>query len=323
MTPAASSGGYSLNIQTIDAIQNVVFNMSVTGIVAGDDEVTIANKSLPQLNTQLLQYNFAYQGSPQFTSNSPYNTGQPIFSSQLASASWRITWSEHVLCFFSEANFLLTPTNNTTGSLIISNDQPILVTATEAQSDGPLAGLVLNDISGTPLSTSQIATLAKIASSKLISILNNRIVIITAIHEDSGYWQRSFFLRDAIPGIYYDGVRVKRPYSVSLFGTLIGDSTSIVWNYNRWTGELNYIPSQNLVNTFEPSAMGNEIKISYVAGWFNIPSAISQAVLRLMTYVLENNGGIKSLKTGTWAVTFKDTPLIDQLREELVTYILW
>lgn len=324
MSQAGASGGYTVTLQTIDAQTNLLQSLAVTGISLADSPTTIALKSQAQLTTQLSQYGILYSGSPVFTSNGIIDfSNSPNLSSQLGMATFRITQSDGILCFFSEANFILTISNDTTSSNATVSDVPLLATLAQITSDGPIAGLVLETVDGTSLTQAQIISLVEAASAKLISILNNKVVICTYIHEDIGFWQRSFFLREGIPGIYFDGVRVKPSSSIQWFGVLVGASLSLAWNYVRTTGELNYIASQNLVSTYEPSGMGNEIKISYVAGNFHIPKSIIYGVISLMTSILENKGDIAELKTGTWSVKFKDDPLIDRLREELSQYGLW
>jgi hypothetical protein len=321
---AASSGGFSIQFQSIDAAFNqVLFNLPVTGIVTSMNENAVAFAAQTQLTIQLQQYGFLFTGQPQFTSNSTIDpNGFPVFSSQLGLALWRVNISENVLTFFSECDYEISLINDSTGILYKISETPLLCTLAEAQNEGPINGLVLTDVNGTPLTNTQIISLIEIASSRLISMLNNRIVMTCRVHEEAGYWQRSFFLRESIPGLWFDGVWAKRPYTFSLFGIFLGGSASVMWNYIRRTGELQYIPSQNAYYSYEPSSFGNEIKISYVGGNYKIPVTVQAALYRLMSAILENNAGISSLQDGSWKVTFKDTPLIDQIRGELSEYVI-
>lgn len=325
MQAAASSGSFNVTVETINAQANLLQQMVVTGVNLNDSPITIAFNAQAQLTVQLAQYGIAYTGAPQFTSLGIIDpSGSPNFSSQLGLATFRITQSDHVLCFFSEADFILSVSNDTTGCYQYVSDVPLLGTIAQINTFGPISGLVLETVAGAALSTDQIVYLIELASSKLIQILNNNIVVCTYVHEAIGYWQRSFFLREGIPGIYFDGVRVKPSTSVLMYGILVGNSLSMNWNYKRATGELNYIPSQNLIGAYEPSAMGNEIKISYVAGNFHIPRAILSGLMDLMTAILENRGDISELKTGTWSVKFNNNnPLINQIRDDLANFGLW
>lgn len=325
MQPAASSGGFSVTLQTIDAKYNLLQTMAVTGINLNDSPATIAYNAQAQLTTQLIQYGINFSGNPVFTSLGIIDpSGSPNFSSQLGLATFRITQSDHILCFFSEADYNLTVTNDTTGCFQYVSDVPLLATLAQINAYGPISGLVLETVAGAQLTDDQVAYLIELASGQLITILNNNIVVCTYVHEAIGYWQRSFFLREGIPGIYFDGVRVKPSTSVLMYGVLVGNSLSMNWNYKRATGELNYIPSQNLVGSWEPSAMGNEIKISYVAGNYHIPKAILLGLIELMTAVLENKGDISELKAGTWSVKFNNNnPIVNQIRDDLYLYGLW
>jgi hypothetical protein len=273
----------------------------------------IAINATNQLNTQFNQYTWtfmgetntlAYTGQPVFTSNQALTpTGFPLFSSQLGCPTFRVNCSAHVITIFN------------------ASETPSLITVNRAMNDGPLTGLTLTDVSGQTLSNTQIAALIEFASAKVVAAINNQICLATYIHEDVGSYQKSFFLRP--PVIYFDGVWSKRPYSFSLYGIFLGGSSSIIWNLNRSSGELAYIPAQNCYYSYEPTSPENEIKISYVAGYYRIPIAVEIGVLNYMVYLLENKADVKSLKAGTWAVEFKDTPIIDRIREDLQQYIIW
>jgi hypothetical protein len=264
----------------------------------------------------------AYTGMPVFTSNQALTpNGFPQFSSQLGCPTFRVNCSAHIITIFSEADYLLTVTDEGTGMIFNVGETPSLLTVERAMNDGPLTGLTLTDVSGQTLTNNQIATLIEFGSARVIQAINNQICLATYIHEDVGTYQKSFFLRK--PVVYFDGVWAKRPYTFSLYGIFLGGSAAIIWNLNRSSGELAYIPSQNCYFDYSPSSPENEIKISYVAGNYKIPVAVEIAVLNYMVYLLENKADVKALKAGTWEVQFKDTPIIDRIREDLQQYIIW
>lgn len=296
--------------------------MPVTGITSALTESQAAYLTVTQINTQLAASGYNYTGTPVFSTSSPTLNGFPQFQSFLPCALFRLNCSEHVVSVFSEADYMLTVTNNTTGCIIITSNVALLSTVEDAKVDGPLTGLVLTDVAGIPLTDYQTAKLIQLASAKMVALLNNNVVICTYIYEDWGNWQTSFFLRN-IPGISYDGVFVKYPGTLLFWGILVGGAPSILWTYNKATGELHFRGSQNCIYTGEPGSANNEIKVSYIAGNYAIPDAIQGGLYRLMASVLENAGNVKSLKNGTWQVTFKDEGLFNELREELGIYIIF
>lgn len=323
---------------TIDsAFNNVTIQLTATGILSPLTENQAAFSMSNQFNTLLAQMTFSYtlgdgvhtlsylyRGQPQFTGNSTIDgNGFPIFGSMLGFPTFRVNVSEGVLTFFSECDYDLTLVTNLSGATFRISETPLLCTIAEARNEGPINGLVLTDINGVLLTDYQVASLIEICSSRLIAMLRNRVVVCTRIQEEMGYWQRSFFLRRSTPGIWFDGVWTQRPYAFGLFGIFLGGSGSSEWNYKRRTGELQYMLSQNCFSSYEPSSFGNAIKISYVGGYYKIPIAIQAGLYRLMAVTLENNQGIASEKAGTWEIKYKDTPLIDQLREELSEYIVY
>lgn len=310
----SDTGDITLTLQSFNSVKNAIISLAVTGLTAVSPAANAFN-AINQINTQLSQYGIAYSGSPVFTSNNLLGTqpGDPVFSSQLAAGSFRCHQSDHVISFFSEATFSLDVCSSVPGLIVMSSNDPLLCTIDTAKKYGPLSQF---DMSG--LSDNQIALLIELASTKLTTLLNNAIVVATYVHSEVGYLQRSVFLREGLPGIWYDGIRVKRPYEIYSYPVL---GASLNWNYNKDTGELYYIPSQNIVYSNDPTYWGNEIRFSYVAGNFSIPNEIVFGVITLMQAIAENTSNIESLKTGTWGVKFK-TSVIEELVSSLSGYIL-
>ena len=345
MTPAASAGVLSYTLQTTNPIRtqqdingayypigypdcsvnewgifnnpgtflvnnNILLNLSVTGINANDSEVSIAQTIWNQLSAELTIANVVY-------------SGLPVFSSQVPAATFRVDQTDHVVALFSESLFTLTLVANTTGAIINTSSLPSLATVGIVNLFAPVAGVVLTDINGVTLTSQQIAILIGNMSAQLCTILNNKIVVTSYVCAETGFWQNALRLRAGLPVLYFDPVRIKRPYSVSLFGTLVGDSTSVVWALNPYTGYLRYIPGQNLVNTYEPGAIGNEIKCSYSAGNVHIPTPISFNLTRLIGSALTNTQGVRSVKTGSFEVQYDAAyDVLNEIKGDLVNFDL-
>lgn len=308
----SGSGSLTLTLQGFENASPTTITLAVSGIGAFSPQAN-AYTACQQIATQLVQYGISYSGMPTFTSNSLLDPSEPVFSSQLPMGTYRVLQSEHVLSFFSEGGFSLDVCSTVPGLQVVSTNYPVLATVDEAKKYAPILQL---DLTG--FTDSSIALLLEVASTRLTTLLGNNIVVCTYVHSEIGYMQRSFFLREGLPTLYYDAIRVKRPAQVYTY-PLLGNSLN--WNLNRDTGELYWMLSQNIINMCDPTSYGNEIKISYVAGYFSIPSEITFGVITLMQAISENTANIESLKTGTWAVKFKSTVQAD-LIASLNGYIL-
>lgn len=307
--PAANATDGSVTVFTVVPPNpvNVTLQLAVTGLNISDTENTTAYKIWSQINTQLTQYGAQYSGSP-------------IFSSQIPYPTFRTFPSSHIVSFFSESQFNITVAASgiDPGCILNIDSTPSLATCAQIAPIASINSVLLRDITGTTLTNVNLALAVKIASARLINGLRgNNIVTCGFLHEDKGNYQRSMWLRRGIPGIYFDPIRVKRPYSVSLFGTMVGDSTSVVWNYIKATGELQYIPAQNLINTYEPTFLQNEIKVSYVAGNWVIPPLITYAITTLIGSALQSRAGIRALKTGSFDVQYFPFSTLQEVLIEL------
>lgn len=315
---AASSGSLVVNLKTSDSIVNINQSLTATGLVAGQSPESMVAAMVTQFNIQLIQYGLNYTGSPIFSSYLAQYDVQ-----QATPATFRITYTDHVICFFSESSFVLSVLADGTGcNPVVSTLTPLLATLQTFKNFAPIEGLDLNN-----LSDQTILYLIQLSSANLINLLNNKLVRCTFVHEDNGNWQKSFFLRQALPAVFFDGVRSRRPDSFSLYGSLVGYTTSLAWSFNHGTGELRYIPTQNLVFDYEPAGGNNEIRISYVAGNMNIPIAILSGLMALAKASLQGLGvgsNVQELKTGTFSVRFKNGMTIGQaIREDLSPYLIW
>lgn len=294
---------------------NVTFTLVATGIGANYPPASQAAMAFAQFNSQLAASGLLYGGVPSFSYQTP-------------AATFRLGLTDHVISFFSESTFNLSSCSNTLGSIVNIGPRPSLLTIPYIRANAGLVGVGLQALDGSDIGDAQLALLSSVMSSRLIAALgNNYIVICTFVLEDTGNWQTDLKLNKGLPGIDFDGVRVK-PIASYIYSIYAGYSPKSTWNYMKDKGRLRYVPAQNLVNTYEPVAWGNEIRCSYTAGNAHIPEDILFALLQLMNSSLANSGGgsaagIKSLKTGTFEVQYFDKKAIDAIVSELVTYNLY
>lgn len=297
LTPAATSGGFSIVLS--DTTNSNVFTMPVSGITTLQTEIDIAQSAQTQVQTQLYQYNLAYSGTPAFSGQSPAFT-------------FRLFRTDHVLILWSEAYFRVSIANNTSGTTILADHESALMTVTDYDAFTDLVPLEAAN-----LTTDQKVFLIKLASSRLVTALNNNIVICGFTKTMNGEWQTSAFLREGLPVIDFDPPRVSFPLSLAYQLYPTDPGPKLVWNLNPITGQLKYKPAQNVVNWPEPWSQGNEVKISYYAGNWNLPTAIIGALIQIIVATLENRAGIKALKTGSFQVTYLDRGALQAAIAEL------
>lgn len=292
LTPATATGVIQLRLESYDASSNVTFTTSSIAINSGDSEETIAIKLKNALDSELVlaTYNF---------------DGQPVFSAELPNATWRIARTNHILNIWSECQYSLSITSNTTGALINQGSEPTFQTIAYAKAYGAISGQNFQDSVGDPLPDATIALMLAATSSEIVLNLNNPIVATGHVHYEIGNWTPSVFLK-FIPLILWDPPVIRRPnmYNVLPVTTSFSDVRS---NYtvNYLTGEVNYRFTQNLIQRFEPFDYYNEIKLSYVAGYTNIPAIVKNVGVDYLQF-MDVQGIVESLAGGTFKIAFKD-----------------
>lgn len=300
LTTALASGDLELTLTTYDSSTNLTIVANITGISSSDDEDTIARAILDQGKIIISQYGGAYSGYPDSIIDGP-------------AATFRITRTDHCLCFFSESQFSLEITNNETGSIALVADIPALITVQEAKDMAALIVLDLTDSGGSTLTDTQLANFILMSSSEFVTYTKNPIVASTYVFSNWGNWQESVKL-DMTPLISVDPPYVQRPNLFSFFISMSDyPDNRNVYDFNSKTGWIAYRFAQDVFNAYEPFDDNNLYKISYVAGHKTIPQIVKKAIIQLMG-VLGDIGDtdLKSLRGGTFQVDFVD--LQDKLK---------
>ncbi len=304
MSAPASGGSISLNLQSFNASANVNLTLTASGLTTGMAPDVCAQTAITQLNTQLTQYGI--------------NFGIPQITGQIPSALFRLARTEHIINFFSECQFTLVVDSNDTGASISVTHEPLLVTLDKFSS---LFGLIKG---GATLSTDEKLLLIETISGMITSYCNNNIAIAGYVQSFNGFYQRSFFLNLGLPIQHFDPPRIAPPtigmYLVWTLWYLV--YPWLRWNLNPITGELFFQPNNNLINNMEPSSLNNQIKISYQAGEFYLPAQLLLCFTQIAKSILNDPIGVKSLKTGSFAVQFKDRGPIQTALALLDNYVI-
>lgn len=286
LSAAAASGNFSIQLQSLNCSPNITLTLVATGTTAGMAPDEMALNAVTQFNTILIQNSAEYLS--------------PKFSSQVPQAAWRVICTDHIITFFSESQFRLTISDNDTGASLVATHDPLLVTYTDLDSLVALMNI------GASLTEAQKLLLIQQVSGLIVSYTNNLIVQAGYVQSFVGYYQKSFFLTLGNPIQSFDMPRVAPPGLN--FGYLWWDFVISLyqWNLNPITGQLDFMNSQNLLNIMEPSSLQNQIKISYVAGEYHIPAQVLLVAVQLIKAIINDPIGVKSLKTGSFSVSYKD-----------------
>lgn len=288
LTVPASSGQAVFEIKTYDASTNIILTLTATGLNTTDSENAIAKKIYDQFNTLL--------------TNNSANFTAPVYGADTPAAKFRAHRTEHVISIFSESQFSVELLSNTTGNIIYIDNVPIPLTISEAQSLGAIQGQQFKDFDGNNLTNSQIADLLAASFAEFVAYTNNYVVMATYVHEEEGIGDDAIQLGKR-PLVSVDIPQIRRP----IFLTNIAQETTVsgmfIYIVNRELGWIQYKFAQDILFNYEPFDKGNEIKISYVAGYKSIPLAVKSALLRLTT-LYQHDADIDQLEGGTFRVVF-------------------
>lgn len=290
MTPVASTGDITLELQSFDASENMTISVIATGLPAGTDEIQTAILMQSQIQDQLIQYGVNYDLQPNFD-----DEGFP--------AQWRLERTEHILSFAAQCRFRIRETANTTGSVIVIHGDGVLMTVTEARSKAAIFGITFADSSGTAFTDSQVAEILTVTSETLIGYLSNPIVAAGYFRTITGRDFDGVALRPK-PGIKVDNLRVRSRRIGLLTGTaetLFGKG--IIWDADKNTIRFRW--TNNLVRLGNPFSMNTWVMVSYVAGHLEIPLIVKNAALQLAGSAISGESGkIQSLQGDSFRITF-------------------
>lgn len=304
LTAASGAGTILFHLETFNAQTNIALTIPVTSTGA-PDEITLALRIQNQVNTILVQASASYQGGP-------------VFSDQEPQATFDVTRSDHCVCIWSQAEFRLRMDSNDTGAQIRIGPSPTLITLPKAKAYAPLMGVTFSDFNEVDLTDDQIIQLLEIASDQIGRLINNNIVISTYLHEAIGNMVGTMRLGKG-PLVDWDVPYIRRPYIILITAIPLGQS-AIAYNVVRNLKLVNYRFTNSLMNLLDPYEMNNEIKMTYRAGFMNIPTIVQEKVIQMASIML-NDANVKTLKGGSFSVEFRlPTEVLDSIARELKFY---
>jgi hypothetical protein len=298
LSSAASSGTIGLSLETFDASTNITLTPSVS-IVSGDDAEAIAKKLYTGINNVLISNSASYSGSP-------------VFSNEDPNATFQLTRTNHVLCCWSQCQWQLKVTSNSTGALLKVGESPVLCTIQQAKDIAAIKGFSFGS-----LTDSQISDLLLQASIEVCSFLKSKLVLCTNSVGLIGNETKAIYLYP-VPIASFDLPRIRRKAYIDIFTLPTYTSSNFTCNFEN--GRLNYRPNSVIVNMINPFGMDNEIQISFISGYHEIPEEIAWALVGISELYTTPYDQIKSLSGGSFNVTFDNAAVKTRIFGTLKKY---
>ena len=293
MLPAASSGSVAFKFQTFNSQPSQTFTVTVTGISAGDSE-------------QMVAYTICNQASSYFGNNGILFTGVIGSLSDPVCGVFQTAFTEHVVNFFSPAQFSLSQVSDTTGSLYKLGTSPALTTVLEASAYGPINNQGFQTCSNgsrSNMTTSQMADLILEASSDLTAIMKNNIVSSYYIYEFTTTQTNALRYPNRPVNLFYYPY-VIRPVLYPF--TSITNTFDFPSNYyvDRDSGYITFRFAQDILFNYEPFDFNNQFRSAYGAGTTYIPEEIKTAVLRWIWVIQNSFTTISKVSDGQSEITY-------------------
>jgi len=288
LTPCAASGNIIFSLETFNAVSNISLTLNVSAL-QDSDEISTALAIKNQFVTLLTQASAIY-------------TGVPVYSDQDPLATFYIERTDMVVSIWSQAQFRLQVISNNTGSEVRVGPNPVLGTLAQAKAYGPIMGADFSDSNEIALTDNQIMDALELASDQVIRIVNNYFVIANYLQEYTGHMEGSIFLNVG-PIVTWDQPFIRRP-SILVNLTIPFSQTRLSYSIVRKTKMLNYRYDNAIFGYYDPFDMNNEVKMTYRAGYLNIPRIVTEKVLQVTTLLL-NDTNVKTLKGGSFSVEFR------------------
>jgi hypothetical protein len=292
LLPAASAGSfnYSINAYAYDSSgpDNTITG-TVTGILTSYSETQVAQTIFNQVSLTLISAGASYSGAPFPVPNNPLPT-------------FRLTRTEHVICFWSQAQFEINITGDTTGGFYAIDATPTLDTVAGLQQRAFAVNQPLQSDSGGPLTTLQLVQLLRTSSAELVNTMRNNIVLSTYYFETWTNFQNQVRLQ-CYPVAYLDTPYILRPTIITNLTLSAQADTYGRYFIDSQTGWVAFRFTQDLLFNYEPYDINNQWRVTYIAGFKSIPSGVKDAIAKL-SYQLQIFSNLEEIRGGSFVARF-------------------
>jgi hypothetical protein len=311
LIPCASSGSISFTLASLNANSNSFFinnnfpyqpsdnffgfqNVTITGVITGLN---------PTMNEEQIALTIFNQASSILGNAGVLYTGTPVPIPDPPAPQWRLVQTGHVVNIWSQCQFTLNVTADTTGSYYSIDDTPTLVTVADALKFGPVTNQQFLSNTGGPLTNTQIADLMTATSGYVTAILKNPVVQASYYYESWTNFVNGIQLQN-YPIQYSDNPFILRPTIIT--NLTLSATADLFSRYfmDSETGWIQFRFAQDLLFNFEPFDMNNQFRLSYIAGYLQIPRAVKLAIIA-MSYQLQTQSNVEELRGGSFVVKFQ------------------
>lgn len=291
MTPPTGSGSLSFTLQTYGSSpSDMTLVVTVTGITSGMNEKQVAATICNQASSQMCASHTIFQGWIGTITD-------PV------TGAWQTTFTDHVVSFFSLAQFdVFNVTDTGTGAQYYFDSTPVLCTVAEALADGPLAAQLLQQCGGGALTTLQIINLLAMASGDLTAILRNNIVRAFYVFQLTTNLTNAIRFPNRPVGFFFNPFDI-RPTIIQLAAQVAIFDLPTRYSVDYQTGWVTFRFAQDLLFNYEPFDMNNQWFCAYLAGNYQIPREVKTAVLR-WSYVCQTFSNITEISDGNTKMSF-------------------
>lgn len=310
---STATGTYTVNVESLNADTNVSFAVTTAGS-SGDDEIDMAKRLQEAFITVLTNTSADVLVDGVEATVPLLYTGTPVYSSTTPLPTFQVTRTGHVLCIWSQCQFRAKLSSSLDNQMLV-NDAPVLSTLSEFEDMAAIRGVDLETLEGTSLTTAQKVILLKSVSSQITQYLKNPIVMSTYLEEITGRITMGIRTKKR-PIVEFDSPRMR--YAVLLWTVVSGVIRSIKgYDVNHSTGWIKWRHHSPLLDTREPFGYNNEVKMTYVAGYMDIPFIIKEKLVSLAGIMLsgdEAGGSIVMLAGGTGRVQYSSEGTSDTVK---------
>lgn len=310
---STATGTYTVNVESLNTDTSVSFAVTTAGS-AGDDEVDMAKRLQEAFITVLTNTSADVVVDGVSTTVPLLYSGTPVYSSGSPLPTFQVTRTDHVLCVWSQCQFRV-ELDSSIGNQMVVETIPLLDTLESFESMAAIRGVDLETLEGTALTTAQKVLLIKTVSSQIVEFTRNAFVMSTYLEEITGRITMGVRTKKR-PIVEFDSPRMR--YAVLLWTVVSGVIRSIKgYDVNHSTGWIKWRHHSPLLDTREPFGYNNEVKITYVAGYMNIPFIVKEKLVSLAGIALsgdETGGDIAMLAGGTGRVQYTSGGVSDTVK---------
>ncbi len=278
------------------------FSVAITGLMSTDTPAVVAMKIY-----QALQTKFA-EDSALLT----YGGTAPFLLEQIP-FTFRAYICEHVVNVWSQCQFSVAISSDTSGTNIVAAETPVFPLLTEAKDIAAVKGVNFVDQNGDDLTDAQIIKAMTLSSAQICAWLRGfNVVLSTYLHSETGQWWKGFPLRFN-PVEFWDPINARGPF-ISNYAGAYGAAVIQRFDVDSYTGVVEMLDFSESLQIREIGDFGNQIHMTYAAGYSHVPDVLKAETVRVLGLSKEPLS-ILSLKGGRGEIVFRDQK--DAMREIL------